>query len=460
MDKGQWDKPGDAIRITHEDAMSSHVDDLLKRQKSLRGESGITRERKRKWYYQNWFVLMLAGTVAALIAWAIIEPYFDDLIYIQGEIDSVDKDASLPGEFGPYAHIPGLSSMQIRGETIFIIRETRQQESDDEKVPLNLNNLHRGQEVGVYFIAEPSTNLPFADTVLLSPTEEPPTKAMLSISNLLARSAAAGLLLFPLVAGLVGLAIGAVDGLVCRLPMRALLGATVGFIVGFIGGFISTIIAGLVYMPLNRLALAQSGTDVGSLSACGFLVQMSGRALAWGLAGMAMGLAQGITLRSKRLLLYGFLGGIIGGLLGGLFFDPIDLLILGTDKPSAHWSRLIGFAIIGASVGAMIGIVELIARDAWLRMTEGPLMGKEFLIFKDVMNIGSSPRSDIYLFNDPQVAGNHARIRAIGEECEIERISDDYPLLLNNRPIHRARLRHGDQIRLGNTAFVFQKQGG
>src|SRR5262249_17241373 len=152
----------------------------------------------------------------------------------------------------------------------------------------------------------------------------------------------------------------------------------------------------------------------------GFVLQMVGRSLAWGLAGMAMGLGQGLALRSKRLLLYGFLGGIVGGLLGGLLFDPVDMILLGPEKPSAHWSRLIGFACIGACVGAMIGVVELLARDAWLRMIEGPLAGKEFLIFKDVLTVGSSPRSDIYLFNDPLVAGHHATLRAMGDECEIE----------------------------------------
>src|SRR5256885_13193801 len=147
---------------------------------------------------------------------------------------------------------------------------------------------------------------------------------------------------------------------------------------------------------------------------------------------MAMGLGQGIALRSRRLLIYGLLGGVVGGLLGGLLFDPIDLLLLGPDKPSAHWSRLIGFAVIGLSVGAMIGIVELLARDAWLRMTQGPLTGKEFLLFKDVMNVGSSPRSDIYLFNDPLVIGNHATIRAMGDECEIEARESSHSILLNN----------------------------
>ena len=32
-------------------------------------------------------------------------------------------------------------------------------------------------------------------------------------------------------------------------------------------------------------------------------------------------------------------------------------------------------------LGAMIGIVELLARDTWLRMTQGPLSGKEFILF-------------------------------------------------------------------------------
>jgi pSer/pThr/pTyr-binding forkhead associated (FHA) protein len=116
--------------------------------------------------------------------------------------------------------------------------------------------------------------------------------------------------------------------------------------------------------------------------------------------------------------------------------------------------------VIGLSVGTMIGLVELLARDAWLRMTQGPLTGKEFLLFKDVMTIGSSPRSDIYLFNDSQVARQHATLRAIGDECEIEARDSAAPVLLNNRPIQRSRLRHGDNVTIGRTAFVFQRRKG
>jgi hypothetical protein len=192
------------------------------------------------------------------------------------------------------------------------------------------------------------------------------------------------------------------------------------------------------------------------LNPFGFFVQVTGRGVAWCFAGMAMGLGQGIAMRSKRLLLYGFLGGIIGGLVGGLLFDPVDFLLLGVDKPSAHVSRLIGFIVIGAFVGGMIGVVELLARDSWLQMTKGPLAGKEFLIFKDSMNIGSSSRNDIYLFNDDRVSDLHATIRSSSDTCQIQNHNADDPVLLNDRPIRTSRLRNGDRITIGKTEFIFQ----
>jgi serine/threonine-protein kinase len=108
----------------------------------------------------------------------------------------------------------------------------------------------------------------------------------------------------------------------------------------------------------------------------------------------------------------------------------------------------------------MIGVVELLARDAWLQMSKGPLAGKEFLIFRDAMNVGASPRCDIYLFNDPQVAQLHAKIRTTGDTCEIQNIEESNPTLLNNRPVKNSRLRNGDQITIGQTEFIFQMRKG
>jgi hypothetical protein len=467
MDSSDHDASDPLIRITREEATSAHVDDLLRRQMSLRGEQGITRDRGRRWYYQNWFVFMIAGALGAVVAWAIIEPYFFDYLYTQGKIERIDADAAMPRRFSDgqksfviYDEAQGL--LQLKGEDIWLLSQAVELRPDGSKGRVRIANLKAGDSIGLYvdYIPFADKDVAFAKFVVPFPGNQSAGEAQMKLSQLKARSNAAAILIFPLVAGLVGLAIGAVDGIVCRLFRRALVGGGVGLLVGFVGGFFSSFVANLVYAPLHALAMRQSDSLFVHLSTFAFVVQMTGRALAWTMAGLGMGLGMGISLRSTRLLLYGLLGGISGGLLGGLLFDPIDLILLGSDKPSAAWSRLIGFAVIGACVGAMIGVVELLARDAWLRMTQGPLAGKEFLIFKDVMNVGSSPRSDIYLFNDPAVSGLHARVRAVGTDCEIENLNESQPALLNGRPLRRARLRHGDQISIGRTIFVFQTRHG
>jgi hypothetical protein len=403
--------------------------------------------------------------VGAVLAWAILEPYFDDNEYLQGqiaELNAIDflpkAMADSPREVNP----ANRGSLVINGQKIYFLTNAKELKADGSKPRFDPKTFKVGDTVGVYveYMRSRDLDLAIGEFVVRSPPPLPPARAKMTLDQLSARSHAAGLLLFPLVAGLIGLCVGAVDGLVCRLPRRALLSGLIGLLVGFVGGFVSSILANVAYTPLTQLAMRQGGDNFASLSTFGFVIQMLGRSLAWCLAGMAMGLGQGIALRSKRLLIYGLLGGVVGGLLGGLLFDPIDLILLGPDKPSAHWSRLIGFGVIGLSVGAMIGVVELLARDAWLRMTQGPLTGKEFLLFKDVMNIGSSPRSDIYLFNDPAVAENHATIRAVGDECEIEARQTTHPIQLNTRALHRGRLRHGDNVTIGRTVFVFQRRKG
>ena len=465
IDDFQGPPPG-SIQITHDEAMSSHVDDLLQRQRSLRGESPLARECGRRWYYQNWFVLMMVGGAAAFAAWALLEPFFDDYQYIQGTVDRVNPN-DVPGQIalggGQFFEVtlPTRGSLSLKGEQIWLYHELQQVQPDGTVTQFDPDRLQVGQQVGLYVNYESvgPKGLAIAVYVVLDPPPQSPERAAMSLSQLQSRTMAAALLMFAIVGGLIGLALGATDGIVCRLLRRALLAGGIGLLVGFVGGFVSGFIANLAYAPLNQLAMSQA-EGINDLSAFGFAVQMTGRGLAWMLAGMTMGLGQGIALRSKRLILYGFLGGIVGGLIGGLLFDPIDLLLLGGDRVSTHWSRLIGFTVVGMGVGAMIGIVELLARDAWLRMVEGPLAGKEFLVFKDTMLIGSSPRADIFLFNDPEVAGFHATIRSVGDHYEIENTSKEFPAEVNGRRFQHTRLRHGDRITIGSTVFVYQQRKG
>src|SRR4051812_252615 len=111
-------EPGASIRITEADAHSSHVDDLLRRQANLRGDTGITRDRGRRWYYQNWFILMIAGLIAAFAGWCIVEPIFDDFPYIEGTINDVRELAAPDGN--------SLINIQVGSGHYFIYKGTRQ----------------------------------------------------------------------------------------------------------------------------------------------------------------------------------------------------------------------------------------------------------------------------------------------------------------------------------------------
>lgn len=467
MNDGSQLTQDEVIRISRSEALGRHADELLIRQQGLRGlGGGHGAAVRRHWYYSSWFVLMMAGGLGALVGWGLIEPNFSDSEYYQGTIEALEITGDLPGvgaaEMSELA-VDGVGHLQVRGIEILLLGDARVEDESGTwaAVPLEELGLSVGSQVGLYVeAASPEGDRGFSRYVVLDPPPQPPELAARTLNQGIARGQAASLLFFAVIAGLIGLAIGMADGVICRVPRRVILGGGVGLIVGFVGGFLSSLLAGVVYTPLNAIAMDEMATGTDTLTTYGFAIQTLGRSLAWALAGTTMGLAQGLVLRSRQLLLYGFIGGTVGGLLGGLLFDPIDLLLFDQHKPSAHVSRMVGTLAIGMIVGLMIGVVELLARDSWLRMVEGPLRGKEFLIFKDVMKVGSQRSSDIFLFNDDEVSPHHATIRSSGGTCEIEGHIEQTPVLINGRPESRARLRHGDRIRLGATSFIYEQRAG
>ena len=91
MSEPQLAGDNEAIVITRDEAQSRHVDDLLKRQMSLRGE-GVTAEPAQRWFYRSWLLFLVVGALGAFGAWLLLEPAFDDYHYIQGNVESIDLD--------------------------------------------------------------------------------------------------------------------------------------------------------------------------------------------------------------------------------------------------------------------------------------------------------------------------------------------------------------------------------
>ncbi len=262
------------------------------------------------------------------------------------------------------------------------------------------------------------------------------------------------LLLFPSVAGGVGLLLGAAEGIMCRNPARAATSALVGLGIGFVGALIATFFAGIVFITMSSLAVSVGPPgENGMPTGFGLLVFMMGRGGCWAVFGIPAGLGQGVALRNRHMAINGLVGGAMGGLLGGFLFDPIYLL---SGAPEvATVSRGIGFALIGLLVGMFVGLVEGWTKTAWLLMQAGPLAGKQFVIFRNPTTIGSSPKCDVYVFKDPAIEPKHALIHDRGGRFEIEDQGTADGTYVNGRPVTRAYLNHGDQIVVGATMLEF-----
>lgn len=436
------------IVISREELADRKVDEVLQQQLSFGMAAAPERvtDKKTSVIYRAWFALMIAGALGALCGWGLIEPFFDDGLRFHGNLRRVDA-CEMVGQ------LKTSSCLDVSGTLVWLvggvtrIRRGRQTIEPGELIPGQVVDV-----VGNVFGEKPTMGVIASEVAVIA--EEGGDIPRADLSSLSLRQHVAGLSVFPLIAALVGLFIGAADGLLSRAPRRSAICGMVGLGVGLGLGLIAAVLAELVYALGTAAVHAVDSGERSQMSTPAFLVQMTSRGIAWSIAGAAMGLGQGVALRSRKLLINGLLGGMVGALLGGLLFDPVDFVIHGGRlSGGAEVSRAVGFAVIGLATGLMIGIVELIAREAWIKMLTGPLAGKEFVLYKNPTVIGSSPKADVYLFKDLEVEPTHALVHALGEGYEIEDKKSGAGTFVNGRRVSRWRLADGDQVRIGKTVF-------
>jgi hypothetical protein len=151
------------------------------------------------------------------------------------------------------------------------------------------------------------------------------------------------------------------------------------------------------------------------------------------------------------------MGGIVGGELGGLLFDPINRFLFPATEQGDVF-RLVGFCVLGLSVGIFVALSERLGREGWLRVRTGPLRGKAFILYHNPTIIGASPTAHIYLFKDPKVAPEHVALHRSGNGYELVQSRGDAPVTVNNIMVHRRRLVSGDQITIGDTILDFEER--
>jgi hypothetical protein len=218
--------------------------------------------------------------------------------------------------------------------------------------------------------------------------------------------------------------------------------AAVGVFLGVAGGIIVSLFINQLY---NAMGGGQEDSSMGK--------QMLARSIGWGILGLFLAIAPGIVMRSWKRLLIGLAGGFLGGLLGGLLFDPISKV-----TESGILSRAVALTGIGLVAALGTGLIERAAKTGWLKVVAGLIVGKQFILYRNPTNIGSSPQCEIYLFKDTQVAPRQAAIHVASGGCELESVSPDSATFVNGQAVSRKRLRNGDRIQIGSTVFEFQEK--
>src|SRR5438874_1507735 len=111
--------------------------------------------------------------------------------------------------------------------------------------------------------------------------------------------------------------------------------------------------------------------------------------MAWGLA-FAAGLTESASVSQYTRSM------LIAGILGLLF-----------ELPKSEWlprtALAVGLAILGLCIGLLIGLAQVILKEAWLRVESGFRPGRELILSKTDTTLGRAESCDIGLFGDPEV---------------------------------------------------------
>jgi len=177
------------------------------------------------------------------------------------------------------------------------------------------------------------------------------------------------------------------------------------------------------------------------------------RGVAWLMVGIAAGLTVGVASRSLKRTGLCIGGGAVGGFLGGFIFDFIPT--------SLEWgAQLLGIGITGLFVGLSMALLEQAARTQWIEIIAGGMAGKQFILYKTDIQIGSSTQADITLIKDPTIAPIHARIFAQGGRNYLESLDPSRPCSINGRVETRMPLEDSMDITIGATVIRFREKAG
>jgi hypothetical protein len=223
----------------------------------------------------------------------------------------------------------------------------------------------------------------------------------------------------------------------------------VAVVIGGVGGFLGGILANVLYnlwSPLYVFGWTMTGALVG-LAVCSYDL------LAATLEGQDLG-------GPLRKVMHGLIGGTIGGFVGGLlslaFREFLTGVFTGKRREDLWSPSAWGFVVLGACIGLLIALTQVILKEAWLKVEAGFRAGREQILAKPIVTIGRGESCDVGLFGDPAIDKLHARILRRGEDYLVADAESSTGTFVNGERLEQPRLlRSGDAIRVGRCVLRF-----
>lgn len=173
------------------------------------------------------------------------------------------------------------------------------------------------------------------------------------------------------------------------------------------------------------------------------------RGLAWSFIGAAAGAAVGSASKSAKRIGITSAGGFLGGFVGGFLFDYFEGEVV---------AQLTGLVITGAAVGLTVALLEQAVKSSWIEIVSGGMAGKQFIIYQNEVQIGSSPSAHITLIKDSTIPPIAAVLRRQGGSFKVISANPTQGIQVNDQIVMQQELKEGSQIVLGSTVLRFKER--